>query len=375
MTGPIETYRSMVNSGALRQDMIQALAAEKLQMLHNRLMGYEPGASKGGLRGLLRIGAPDPPPTGLYIYGDVGRGKSMLMDLFYDTAPVEPKRRVHFHEFMQEVHGDVHDWRQKHKRGEVKGDDPIAPVAEKIASGALLLCFDEFQVTDITDAMILSRLFSVLFEQGVVVVSTSNRAPDTLYENGLNRALFLPFIAMLKERLDILELEGETDYRLERMAGAPVFYTPVTAANANLLQAAWERLTDTTQGETIELPLKGRTITVPQSARGVARFSFEDLCEKPLGPADYLKIAISFHTVIVDGIPVMTAAKRNEAKRFVTLIDALYEKKVKLIASAEAEASELYREGDGSFEFARTASRMIEMQSHDYLAAGHGGQA
>lgn len=374
MTGPIETYRSMVRSGALRQDMIQALAAEKLQLLHNRLKGYEPGANKGGLRGLLRIGAPDPPPTGLYIYGDVGRGKSMLMDLFYDTAPVDPKRRVHFHEFMQEVHSDVHDWRQRHKRGEVKGDDPIAPVAENIASGASLLCFDEFQVTDITDAMILSRLFSALFDHGVVVVSTSNRAPDTLYENGLNRALFLPFIALLKRRLDILELEGETDYRLERMAGAPVYYTPVTDENAKLVQAAWERLTDTEQGETVELPLKGRFITVPQSARGVARFSFADLCEKPLGPADFLKIATSFHTVIVDGIPVMTAAKRNEAKRFVTLIDALYEKKVKLIASAEAGASELYREGDGSFEFERTASRMIEMQSHDYLAAGHGGR-
>ncbi len=374
MTGPIETYRTMVNSGALRQDMIQALAAEKLQLLHNRLTGYAPGANKGGLRGLLRIGAPDPPPTGLYIYGDVGRGKSMLMDLFYDTAPVDPKRRVHFHEFMQEVHSDVHDWRQRHKRGEVKGDDPIAPVAEKIAAGASLLCFDEFQVTDITDAMILSRLFSVLFEQGVVVVSTSNRAPDTLYENGLNRALFLPFIGMLKERLDILELEGETDYRLERMAGAPVYYTPVTGQNADLLQAAWERLTDTPQGRSLELALKGRSISVPQAARGVARFSFEDLCEKPLGPADYLKIATTFHTVMVDGIPVMTADKRNEAKRFVTLIDALYEKKVKLIASAEAEPSDLYQEGHGSFEFARTASRMIEMQSQDYLATGHGGR-
>lgn len=373
MPGPIESYRAMVSSGALHQDKIQALAVEKLQLLHLRLDGYQPGKTKGGLRGFLRIGRPDPPPVGLYMYGGVGRGKSMLMDLFFDTAPVEPKRRVHFHEFMQEVHAEVHDWRQKHKRGEVRGDDPIEPVAEKIFGSAILLCFDEFQVTDITDAMILGRLFTVLFEHGVVVVATSNRAPDTLYENGLNRALFLPFIAMLKERLDVLELEGETDYRLERIAGAPVYYTPDNADSRARLDEAWQRLTDMDHGEPMEIELKGRSIHVPEAARGAARFSFTDLCEKPLGPADFLKIAATFHTLLVEGIPVMGPAKRNEAKRFVTLIDALYEKKVKLIASAAAPPGDLYPEGDGSFEFARTASRLAEMQSEDYLALGHGG--
>ncbi len=373
MTGPIESYRSMIASGALASDPMQALAAEKFQLLHNRLDGYVPGTARGGLRGLLRIGRPDPPPVGLYIYGGVGRGKSMLMDLFYDTAPVELRRRVHFHEFMQEVHGAVHEWRQAHKQGDVKGDDPIAPVAADIAATATLLCFDEFQVTDITDAMILGRLFTALFEHGVVVVATSNREPDHLYKDGLNRALFLPFIGLLKQKLDILELDGAVDHRLQRIEGTPVYYTPLSDETHGQMQAAWLRLTDVERGMPMTMEVKGRDVEVPQAAKGVARFSFADLCQQPLGAADYLKIAMTFHTVVIDGIPTMGPAMRNEARRFVNLIDALYEKKVKLVASAEAEPDDLYPDGDGSFEFARTASRLAEMRSTSYLALGHGG--
>ena len=331
-----------------------------------------PGA---GCAGCCASVVPIPPPVGLYIYGGVGRGKSMLMDLFYDTAPVALRRRVHFHEFMQEVHGAVHEWRQAHKQGEVKGDDPIAPVAADIAAKRRrLLCFDEFQVTDITDAMILGRLFTALFEHGVVVVATSNREPDHLYKDGLNRALFVPFIELLKQKLDILELDGAVDHRLQRIEGAPVYYTPLSADTQNQMQAAWKRLTDVDAGGMpMTLEVKGREVDVPQAAKGVARFSFADLCQQPLGAADYLKIAMTFHTVVIDGIPAMGPAMRNEARRFVTLIDALYEKKVKLVASAEVEPDDLYPDGDGSFEFARTASRLAEMRSTSYLALGHGG--
>ena len=373
MTGPIDSYRAMIASETLTRDPVQALAAEKLQLLHNRLTGYVPGKEKGGLKGLLQIGRPDPAPVGLYIYGGVGRGKSMLMDMFFETAPTEPRRRVHFHEFMQEVHGAVHEWRQAHKEGTVKGDDPIAPVAADIAKSATLLCFDEFQVTDITDAMILGRLFTALFEHGVVVVATSNRPPDDLYKDGLNRALFEPFIDLMKQKLDILELDGGVDYRMQRMKGAPVYYSPLSEETEEAMQTAWERLTDMEKGETVILELKGRHVIVPQSAKGVARFTFDDLCRMPLGAADYLKVAITYHTVLIDNIPELEANMRNEAKRFVTLIDALYEKKVKLIASAETEPEGIYPDGDGSFEFERTASRLEEMRSEEYLSLSHGG--
>ena len=371
MTGPIDSYRAMIASETLTRDPVQALAAEKLQLLHNRLIGYVPGGEKGGLKGLLKIGRPD--PVGLYIYGGVGRGKPMLMDMFFGTVPSEPRRRVHFHEFMQEVHGAVHEWRQAHKEGTVKGDDPIAPVAADIAKSATLLCFDEFQVTDITDAMILGRLFTALFEHGVVVVATSNRPPDDLYRNGLNRALFEPFIDLMKQKLDILELDGGVDYRMQRMKGAPVYYSPLSEETGQAMQTAWKRLTETEKGETVILELKGRHVTVPQSAGGVARFTFDDLCRMPLGAADYLKVAVTYHTVLIDDIPELAANMRNEARRFVTLIDALYEKKVKLIASAETEPEGIYAEGDGSFEFERTASRLEEMRSEEYLSLSHGG--
>ncbi|MCL4148427.1 UNVERIFIED_CONTAM: hypothetical protein GTU68_040863 [Idotea baltica] len=284
----------------------------------------------------------------------------MLMDMFFGAAPTEPKRRVHFHEFMAGVHDDLAEWRA--------GDDPIAPTAKRIAAQAKLLCFDEFQVTQIADAMILARLFEDLFERGVTVVATSNRAPDDLYADGINRGLFLPFIDILKQRCDVHELNSTRDYRLDRLTEAPVWYSPLGEAADQALDKAWERLTLGAEPQTCTLTVKGRKLNVAREAAGLARFSFAELCERPLGANDYLTIAATFHTVILDGIPILTPAKRNEAARFVALIDALYEAKVKLVASAEAEPDALYPQGDGSFEFQRTASRLHEMRSTEYIA-------
>jgi cell division protein ZapE len=314
------------------------------------------------------------PIKGLYLHGDVGRGKTMLMDLFFDASPVERKRRAHFHEFMLDVHERVHAWRQARKRGDVKGDDPIEPVAAALTDEAWLLCFDEFHVTDIADAMILGRLFTRLFAQGVVVVATSNVAPDDLYRDGLNRALFVPFIDLLKQHMDVLRLESRTDFRLEKLAGQPVWFAPIDEESEVALDLAWERLTGTFSGERVNLSLKGRTLEVPQAARGVARFTFSQICERPLSAADYLRIAHEYHTLIIDHIPVMRYEQRNAAKRFITLIDTLYDNAVKLVASAAAEPDALYtaREGVEALEFRRTASRLIEMRSESYLALPHG---
>ena len=389
--GPIARYRALAEGGVITKDPAQELAAEKLETLHHRL-AEEPRrtAAPGGLRGLFSRVRATPPETetrtdyqGLYLYGGVGRGKSMLMDLFFDGAPVDQKRRVHFHAFMLEVHGQVHRWRQMDKRARAKewgagfarDDDPIPPVASRIADGAHLLCFDEFQVTDVADAMILSRLFTLLFEAGVWVVATSNRAPSALYQGGLNRPLFEPFIDLVYHKLDVLHLDSPTDYRLDRLMGHPVYHAPWGAAATRALNQSFTDLTDAEGGEPCTLTVQGRTLPVPEQARGVARFGFEDLCAKPLGAADYLAIAEAFHTVLIDDIPALSPAKRNEAKRFVTLIDALYENKVRLICSAEVGANELYPAGDGAFEFERTVSRLLEMQSQDYLAARAGGAA
>jgi cell division protein ZapE len=284
------------------------------------------------------------------------------------------KRRAHFHEFMADVHERVHAWRQKLKRGEVQGDDPIAPVAAAIAEEAWLLCFDEFHVTDIADAMILGRLFTRLFEHGVVVIATSNVAPDDLYRDGLNRDLFLPFIAQLRERMTVVRLDARTDFRLEKLAGAPIWYVPADAAADAAMDQAWRRLTGGLHGAAHEVSNKGRVIHVPRAAMGVARFSFADLCERPLGALDYLKLAHEFHTVLIDRIPVMDFPRRNEAKRFITLIDTLYDQAVKLVASSEAEPDALYQaeNGNEAMEFKRTASRLIEMRSESYLALPHG---
>jgi cell division protein ZapE len=314
------------------------------------------------------------PVLGLYIWGSVGRGKTMLMDLFYESLPPEGKRRTHFHAFMSNVHERIHDWRQKLKRGEVRGEDPIKPVAAALAKEASILCFDEFAVTDIADAMILGRLFTALFAEGVTVVATSNVEPDRLYEGGLNRTLFLPFIALLQERMSVLRLDARTDFRLEKLAGSPVYHVPADDAARRALDDAFQRLTGRTRGDALTIAVKGHPVEIPQAASGVARFEFGDLCMKPLGAADYLALAQDFHTIILDGIPVMEEARRNEAKRFITLIDTLYERRVKLVASAQAQPQDLYRATSGRevFEFDRTVSRLIEMRSEEYLALPHG---
>jgi cell division protein ZapE len=298
----------------------------------------------------------------------------MLMDMFFDAAETRLKRRAHFHAFMADVHERLNRWRQARKRGEVEGEDPIGPVAADLAREASLLCFDEFSVRDIADAMILSRLFTALFIAGVVVVATSNVAPDDLYKDGLNRALFLPFIALLHERLDVVELDARTDYRLEKLRRAPVYYTPLSLKADEALDTAFLALTGHERGEPTRIELLGRYLDVPQAVDGVARFDFDALCRRPLGAADYLKLAQRFHTIVLDRIPSLSESERNEAKRFIILIDALYDMRVKLIASAAGEPEALYSGADGAeaFEFARTVSRLYEMRSADYLALPHG---
>ncbi len=367
---PLAAYRALVRKGELQPDSVQALAAEKLESLSHALAGYRPSTGQGGWRarfGLTR--RPDPAPQGLYIYGAVGRGKSMLMDLFFDLAPVETKRRVHFHAFMQDVHRRLHEWRKRNV------GDPLQPLAQELAREAWLLCFDEFQVTDIADAMILGRLFQALFEAGVVIVATSNRPPRDLYKDGLQRERFLPFIALIEEKLDVLELAGGLDYRLDRIKDHRLYHVPPGPAADAALETAFADLTGGAPAAPVVLEVLGRRLRVPKAARRVAWCGFEDLCGRALGPADYLALAERFDAVIVTGIPKLGRNRRDVAKRFVTLIDALYDRRVRLLCSAEAEPNALYPAGDGSFEFRRTASRLEEMQSTDYAegdAAGPG---
>ena len=362
-------YRALIEEGRIEPDPAQAELAERLDALAAELSGYRP-AQKLSVFGRLIGLKPQAPPRGLYIHGEVGRGKTFLMDLFYEAAEVHPKRRTHFHSFMGDVHRRIHAWRQKLKRGEVEGDDPIAPVAAALAAEASLLCFDEFAVRDIADAMILARLFGALFAAGVVVVATSNVAPQDLYKDGLNRALFLPFLDLLAERMEIVQLGAKTDYRLQKLTRAPVWYCPPDEA---AMDAAFLALAGAPHGRPRDLPLLGRAVHVPEAVDSIARFSFDDLCREPLGSADFLEIASEFATLFVDRIPVLRSSERNEAKRFITLIDALYDARVKLVASAEAEPETLGAALDGAekFEFARAASRLIEMRSKDYLSEPH----
>jgi cell division protein ZapE len=330
-------YTASVAAGRLEYDAGQRAVVEKLTRLEARIAERRL-AHKSSTLGWLFASRERAlaPIKGLYLYGDVGRGKTMLMDFFFENSPVARKRRAHFHEFMLDVHERIYAVRQSMKLGEHAGADPIKLVAEQLAEEAWLLCFDEFHVTDIADAMILGRLFAQLFERGIVMVATSNVPPEELYKDGLNRALFLPFIALLQARMDIVRLDARTDFRLEKLGGQPVWYVPADAAADASLDDAWRRLTAGEAGAAQELRLKGRSIHVPRAFRGVARFSFHDLCEQPLAAADYLRIAREYHTIILDRIPVMTYDNRNAAKRFIILIDTLYDMNVKLIASAAA---------------------------------------
>jgi cell division protein ZapE len=353
----LNAYRSAVSKGELRADAAQEQAVLKLNALA-RSLRQKPG--------FWFFKKPLPIAKGLYIWGDVGRGKTLLMDLFFDEARVTKKRRAHFNRFMMDVHARIHAERQREGSG-----DPIPVVARALAEEARLLCFDEFQVTDVADAMILGRLFDRLFADGVTIVATSNTPPDRLYEGGLNRQLFLPFIEEIKQRLDVVELNGPTDYRLQRLSGVKVYLTPLGWEADAAMNEAWLRLTDTKYGRAVNLTVLGRKLFVPLAARGVARFTFDDLCIKPLAAPDYLAIAEEFHTVMLDHIPLLTPDMRNEARRFVVLIDTLYDEGVKLICSAAAAPEALYPEGDGADAFRRTASRLAEMQSEDYLKRGH----
>jgi cell division protein ZapE len=368
MTAVLERYRTLVAAGELQPDPDQERAVAALDALATRLAEIP---RRGSILWRLAGLAPQP-PGGVYLWGGVGRGKSMLMDLAFETIGYEPRRRVHFHEFMLEVHA-----RLRAERAKEEGD-PIPPVARDLAEEAKLLCFDEMVINNSADAMILSRLFAHLLDAGVTVITTSNRPPRDLYLGGLNRELFLPFIALIEEKLEVVPLNGPTDYRLHRLGGMPTWYVPNGPAASAALAEAFFRLTDYPVEDRARVPSEdlqlggGRILHVPKSLKGVAVFSFKRLCGEARGAADYLSVARHYHTVILVGIPLMGPENRNEAARFVTLIDALYEHKVKLLAAADAEPQDLYVKGDGAFEFERTASRLIEMQSEDYLAEGHG---
>jgi cell division protein ZapE len=367
--------RALVAAGRISADPAQELAAEKLQDLWRRTRGYDPKVEPPDTGGFLSRffrrkaveEAPSGAPLGLYLVGEVGRGKSMLMDLFFASAEVPRKKRLHFHQFMQQAHRRIHRWRQEN------GDaaDPIPPLADAIVAEAALLCFDEFQVHDITDAMILGRLFEALFARGVVVVATSNTAPDDLFRGKPGRDAFLPFIELIKTRIEVLVLESARDYRRERIRGMPTWHVPPDGRAERALDAAFAELTGDTPAAATTLTLLGRAVAVPQAARGVARFGFDEICGRPLGPADYLAVATHFHTLVLDGIPRLGPENFDKARRFITLVDALYEHRCKLVASAEDHPDRLYERGENAAMFERTASRLVEMQSQDYLGLAH----
>jgi cell division protein ZapE len=365
----------------LAPDPAQAAAMERLQALWQALRGYDPApldtAPKparllGRLLGRASAATRAEAPQGLYLVGEVGRGKSMLMDLFFETAAVPRKQRLHFHAFMQQAHRRIHGWKQVH------GDsaDPIPPLADSIAADAALLCFDEFQVHDIADAMILGRLFEALFARGTVIVATSNTAPDDLFKGQPGRDAFLPFIALIKRHVEVWPLLAARDYRRERIRSLPTWHVPADGRAEAALDAAFAELTGQARGAPMDLPLLGRVIGVPEAARGVARFDFNQLCGKPLGPADYLAIAEAFHTLVLDDIPRLGPENFDKARRFITCIDTLYEHRCKLVASAASSPDQLYERGTNAAMFERTASRLTEMQSQEYLALPHlGGQS
>ncbi|WP_192246410.1 cell division protein ZapE [Mesorhizobium silamurunense] len=365
-----QRYDHLVETGVVERDPAQERVVTALDRLTDEISAKRLAQKSSALGWLFaRSRQPREQVKGLYIHGGVGRGKTMLMDMFFELLPVRRKRRVHFNDFMADVQDRIQKHRAARKNGDTKEDDPIPPVARALAEEAWVLCFDEFSVTDIADAMILSRLFSALFANGVVLVATSNVAPQDLYRDGLNRQLFLPFISLLERNTHVLTLDAEKDYRQEKLNRRPVYVTPADAAADRALDEAWKTMTHGRPAEAVTLTLKGRQIIVPRAAGDAARFSFADLCEKPLGARDYLAIAGRFSTIFVDHVPVLGEGRRNEAKRFILLIDTLYDQRMRLVMSAAAPPEGLYtaRRGTEVFEFERTASRLVEMQSRDWL--------
>jgi cell division protein ZapE len=372
--GPLPHYRAKLAAGELAYDPAQELAAERLQDLWAKLRGYDPplAAPSGGFFSRLLRRKPaeeagESRPNGLYLVGEVGRGKSMLMDLFFATAEVKRRKRLHFHRFMQDAHARIHQIKQQNP----EIGDPIPPLADRIAGETALLCFDEFQVNNIADALILGRLFQALFERNVVVVATSNTVPDDLFKGQPGRDAFLPFIALIKQRLDLLVVDGGQDFRRHRIRGMPTWHVPADARADAALDQAFEDLTGMPHGTPVDLTVMGRRFRVPQAARGVARFDFDALCGTALGAGDYLALATHFHTLILDGIPRLSPDNFDKARRFITLIDSLYDHRVKLVASAADMPDRLYMRGENAQMFERTASRLEEMQSQDWLGMQH----
>ena len=371
-SGPLPAYRSMIANASLAADPAQAMAVDRLQDLWERLCGYDPKpvpAAGGGflVRLMRRRHAEEYVPTGLYLVGEVGRGKSMLMDLFFDTADVARKQRIHFHRFIQSVHARIHAWKKTHP----DVTDPIPPLADQIAAEAALLCFDEFQINDIADAMILGRLFQALFDRGVVVVTTSNTAPGDLFKGQPGRDAFLPFIGLIQQRLELLVMDGGRDYRRERLRGLRTWQVPADAMSRAALDKAFLRLTGGSAVRPVTLTVMGRRLLVDLASDGVARFTFDALCNTALGAGDYLAIATTFHTLVIDDIPRLSPENYDQARRFIVLVDTLYDQRVKLIASADATPDKLYQRGENAKMFERTASRLDEMQSEDWLGLAH----
>ena len=371
---PMAAYEALIRDGEIRPDENQQKAMTLLQDLHTELDQYGEQMGQTGWRARLSFrNRKRPTPKGIYMWGGVGRGKTMLMDLFYDHSNVTERKHVHFHAFMQEVHRRLHSFREAQKQGKVsESSDPIQALSKVIVDQAWLLCFDEFHVTDIGDAMILGRLFEALFEKGVVVVTTSNRHPNDLYKDGLQRERFLPFIDMINEKLHVLQLDSDIDYRLEKLRQMDTYLSPSGPEATKKLEEDFHELSIGAEPRKRQLEVNGRIIEIEKSAEGVGFVTFDEMCNKPLGAGDYLALADTFHTLILDGIPKLGPQNRDQAKRFVTLVDALYDYKTNFICSAETPPTELYTEGDGAFEFERTVSRLLEMQSPEYMALEHG---
>lgn len=372
-----ERYDALAQAGDITADPAQRALAARFDKLISDVATRRVATKSSALGWLFSRRSPRHETIkGLYVHGEVGRGKTMLMDMFHELVPVKRKRRAHFLDFMADVHERINAHRQALKNGETKQDDPIPPVADALANQAWVLCFDEFTVTDIADAMILSRLFRALFERGVVLVATSNVQPDNLYRDGLNRQLFLPFVDILKQHVDVVDLDARTDYRLEKLNRMPVYLHPLNDETSRQMEKAWNAVAEGADVAEDHVTVKGRTVTIPRAVRGAARFSFADLCSKPLWASDYAAIVERYKTIFIDGVPVLDHARRNEAKRFIILVDILYDQHVHVVITAAEAPDKLYsaKSGTEAFEFDRTASRLFEMQSEEYLQGAAGAE-